>query len=103
MRRTERIDIPLHHPVFDGHFPGHPIVPGSLLLDLVLTAWNGPVAAVPSVKFQRTVRPGETLSLCFTPATQGPTVRFSCLRDEVLVCSGLLLPDAAQSSWRPEP
>ncbi|WP_157174424.1 3-hydroxyacyl-ACP dehydratase FabZ family protein [Thiocystis violascens] len=98
--RIERIDIPLHHPVFEGHFPGHPIMPGSLLLDLVLTAWNGPIAAVPNLKFQRPVLPGETLSLCFTPAANGLTVRFSCLRDEVPVCSGLLrLPDALSSEF----
>lgn len=101
--RTERIDIPLYHPVFDGHFPGHPIMPGSLLLDLVLAAWNGPVASVPSVKFHRSVVPGETLILCFAPANQGPAIRFSCLRDDVPVCSGLLLPGVAQSSRRHEP
>ena len=97
MTRTERIDIPLRHPVFDGHFPGHPIVPGSLLLDLVLAAWNGPLVCVSSVKFHRPVRPGESLTLCFAPAAQGPAVRFRCLRDQEPVCSGLLLPSVTRS------
>ncbi|WP_296807038.1 hypothetical protein [Thiocapsa sp.] len=99
--QTRRISIPLEHPVFEGHFPGHPIVPGSMLIDLVLAAWEdsggNPMASVPSVKFHRSVAPGDTLVLHFTPTTTGPGagpqtgVRFTCLREETLVCSGVLM------------
>jgi len=39
------ICIPEHHPVVKGHFPGHPVVPGALLLsyvsDLINTEYLG--------------------------------------------------------------
>jgi 3-hydroxyacyl-[acyl-carrier-protein] dehydratase len=97
--QTRRIFIPLEHPVFEGHFPGRPIVPGSMLIDLVLVAREGSagdrVTSVTSVKFHRPVAPGDTLVLHFTPTTPGAGVRFTCLRDETLVCSGLLAPQAS--------
>ena len=100
--QTRRISVPLEHPVFEGHFPGRPIVPGSMLIDLVLGAWEDsggdPVASVPSIKFHRPVAPGDTLVLRFTPTIPGARteagVRFTCLREETLVCSGLLVSQA---------
>jgi len=93
--RTERLDIPPEHPAFAGHFPGRPLVPGALLLDLVVTAWGAPVRQVLSAKFQRPVAPGDALTLTFVPAASGMAVRFSCTRGEETVCSGLLLPEPA--------
>lgn len=90
--RTERIDIPLDHPVYAGHFPGLPLVPGSMLLDLILAAWDRPVARLPSIKFHRPVMPGDELMLHFT-AADGAAVRFSCIRQDETVCSGVLLSD----------
>ncbi|MGH8206167.1 MAG: hypothetical protein ACRETK_05255 [Steroidobacteraceae bacterium] len=62
------------HPALAGHFPGHPLVPGALLLDEALHAID---AASPSgtsgtsgtgwhidaVKFHRPARPGQQLQL----------------------------------------
>lgn len=90
---TRHIDIPLRHPVFAGHFPEQPLLPGALLLDLIIASWGAPVAAVPSVKFQRPVGPGERLTLTFSPAAPG--VRFACTRGAQQVCSGTLLPRPA--------
>lgn len=88
--RTERITIPLNHPAYSGHFPGCPLVPGSMLLDLILAAWDRPVPRVPSVKFHRRVMPADELMLQFT-ATEGSAVRFSCTRLGETVCSGILV------------
>jgi 3-hydroxymyristoyl/3-hydroxydecanoyl-(acyl carrier protein) dehydratase len=67
------------HPVFAGHFPQQPIVPGALLLDAALQAIeagqpSGAGAAryhVAAVKFFRPVGPGEALSLSLTRAPDG--------------------------------
>jgi len=33
---TRSMSVPAEHPVFSGHFPGNPIVPGVMLLEWVL-------------------------------------------------------------------
>jgi 3-hydroxymyristoyl/3-hydroxydecanoyl-(acyl carrier protein) dehydratase len=59
-------------PFFAGHFPGHPIVPGVLLLDGVVEAASRLIAetpggskprlrAVEKIRFSRSVHPGETV------------------------------------------
>lgn len=64
------------HPVFDGHFPGRPIVPGAYLLALVVQqaddwlaarGWSQRIAGVASVKFLRPVAPAETCALRLAP------------------------------------
>ena len=60
--------IPADHPSLPGHFPGHPIIPGVLLLAevfaLLATAHPGlRVAGLLHAKFLRPVRPGEAMAL----------------------------------------
>jgi 3-hydroxyacyl-[acyl-carrier-protein] dehydratase len=56
-------------PVFAGHFPGRPILPGVFQLEIIrMTAeWiqNRPLAVreISKAKFQRPIMPGETLRL----------------------------------------
>jgi 3-hydroxyacyl-[acyl-carrier-protein] dehydratase len=64
-----RIVVPRDHPCFAGHFPGHPIVPGVLLLDLIATEIQARLpkptrlATIPSAKFQRPVMPEEAVDV----------------------------------------
>ncbi len=55
--------VPTDHPCLPGHFPAHPIVPGVLLLDHVLTIAQGltgrRVARLHHVKFTSTLLPQE--------------------------------------------
>lgn len=99
MRVETSVTFAADHPVFAGHFPGRPIVPGALLLDEVLhaalnakrastegaahlsaneptdTPADRPMAhcQIASVKFLCAVQPGETLSISCTGSAQSPT------------------------------
>ena len=58
--------VPRDHPALPGHFPGHPIVPGVVLLELMeaLLAHNGyGVRGCPQVKFLVPVAPQCPLTL----------------------------------------
>jgi len=63
------VQLPLagDHPALAGHFPGHPIYPGVVLLDAVVTAieahYGMRVRGLPVAKFLAPVRPGMTLTL----------------------------------------
>jgi len=67
-------DVPMDLPVFAGHFPQEPIMPGVLILEMLAQsgavavlaeeACRGKVvylAAVESARFRRPVRPGDTI------------------------------------------
>jgi len=57
--------IPHNHPCLAGHFPGHPIVPGVVLLDAVLVTLAEQaggvvrVTGLPSVKFLAPLQPDQ--------------------------------------------
>lgn len=56
-----------HHPVFAGHFPGRPIVPGVLLLDwaqaAIETALGQPLQALTEAKFHSPATPADAVAL----------------------------------------
>ena len=66
--RSDQFIIEPDHPSIAGHFPGRPIVPGAVILDLA-TAWltrNLPgtrVLALREVKFLSPVIPGDAVTI----------------------------------------
>nr|UXE44225.1 hypothetical protein Hi04_10k_c1511_00014 [uncultured bacterium] len=88
------------HAAFAGHFPGFPILPGAVLLDLALheierarsidlTQWN-----VASAKFLARVCPGDALTLEHS-ASGDATIRFVIRTATSTVASGMLTADCA--------
>lgn len=90
--------LPASHPMFAGHFPGNPIVPGAYLLALVGHRANdwlraqgsaAQVGGVSAVKFTRPLRPDEECSIFFgEPAPD--TLRFRLQVGAVPCATGTL-------------
>jgi acyl-CoA synthetase (AMP-forming)/AMP-acid ligase II len=97
-------EVPADHPVFAGHFPGQPLVPGALLVSQVLEAVHGVPAlaarigtqpTLAAAKFLAPVRPGSTLLIDLIPETGASRgLRFEVRCGEVLAVSGRWTPSA---------
>ena len=89
MELETSLEAPLNHPCYSGHFPGNPVVPGVLLLELVIGALaRGAPRSIDSVKFLSALRPGDAFTLRFTSGTE--RVTFRCERAGQPVAEGAL-------------
>jgi acyl-coenzyme A synthetase/AMP-(fatty) acid ligase len=98
-------EVPADHPVFAGHFPGQPLMPGALLLAEVLEAVQGVPAlaarlgaepTLAAAKFLAPVRPGSTLVIDLLPETGvARGLRFEVRCGAVVAVSGRWVPGAA--------
>lgn len=93
MEFASTVVIDPDHPALPGHFPGHPIVPGVVLLDLALLAISRalPLPKAPArltqAKFLAPVGPGAELRITHSAAIAG-NVRFDIHCGETLVATG---------------
>jgi 3-hydroxymyristoyl/3-hydroxydecanoyl-(acyl carrier protein) dehydratase len=80
------------HPCLAGHFPGNPIVPGVVLLDLIAVAlreYQGSQVWIHkfiNVKFVSLLRPGEEMEILLQG--DGSPMRFRCNSGERLLSQG---------------
>ena len=83
---AKRRVIAADHPSLAGHFPGHPIVPGVVILEEVTQAFEAwrpasRVVGMPVVKFLAPLRPGQSFTIRFAESgVRG--IRFECVRDD---------------------
>ena len=86
-RRQFRVEIPSSSPLFAGHFPGRPILPGIAHLALVERVLCR-LAAVRSVKLRRPVAPGDVLELSVHDPEADGWIRFELRCGDETVSSG---------------
>lgn len=89
--------VPPDHPAFAGHFPGTPILPGVVLLDMTLhaiaiSAGIGlDACAIGAVKFLHPVNPGDHLEIRHHSAAGG-AIRFDIVAGMRKIASGSIVP-----------
>ena len=87
--------ISADHPTLAGHFPGHPVVPGVVMLGEVMKAIRQAVqgtiefVGLPSMKFIAPLNPGEPLTIRWDQQADGTTA-FTCTVWSRLIASGCL-------------
>ena len=97
MSTVTRFSVAADHPAFEGHFPGHPIVPAVVLVAEAMAAveastGKGPQQwALANAKFLQAVMPGSELEIAQQAHDSG-SVRFEIRSSEGVVASGQLVP-----------
>ncbi len=91
---TRACCIDAAHPALPGHFPGHPLVPGVILLEqvaLALRAWRQQrMARVLEAKFIAPLLPAQPALVRLTDMVGGTRVRFEIQRDGMVLARGVV-------------
>ena len=89
------VTIGANHPSLAGHFPGHPVVPGVVMLGEIMNAIrdmakeNIEFVGMPSAKFMSSLNPGEPLTIRLEQQGDGAT-EFTCTTGSRLIANGCL-------------
>lgn len=95
--RVMSLQVAADHPVFAGHFPGRPIVPGVMLLEWAQDQIAQSLGRAPrelrvrEAKFFTPLEPGQQAHLRFdAPANDATRCAFDIRRDDTVVARGTL-------------
>ncbi|MDO9118640.1 MAG: hypothetical protein Q7U39_11830 [Nitrospira sp.] len=93
MKHERVVSISRDHPALPGHFPGHPVVPGVVILDEVIETLRLQagqalvVTGLPSVKLSSPLLPGQPLTIEIEQDETDMAV-FTCRVDQRIVAAG---------------
>jgi len=100
MNNTTHWIVPTDHPAFAGHFPGTPILPGVVLLDVALQiiadarGISLDLCEISSVKFLSPANPGDKLDIQHSLSASG-SIRFDIVAGMRKIASGSIVPGSA--------
>lgn len=103
MKKQTSFVFPSSHPVFAGHFPSTPIVPGALLLDEVIyfiasaAGLTAKELQINSVKFLSPLKPDESASIEYEQSGSG-LIKFAVLEGNRQIAIGSFTINPAASS-----
>lgn len=96
-RAVYRIHVPATYVYFEGHFPGHPILPGAAQLsEMVLPCVRrarpelGPLTRMTRIKFQERIKPDDSIDVALSFPSDPLHVDFSLRRGETVCAAGRL-------------
>lgn len=96
-RAVYRIHVPATYVYFEGHFPGHPILPGAAQLsEMVLPCVRrarpelGPLTRMTRIKFQERIKPDDSIDVALSFPSDPSQVDFSLRRGETVCAAGRL-------------
>jgi len=95
MGRERIVTIGADHPSLAGHFPGHPVVPGVVMLGEIMNAIREMAkehiefVGMPSTKFMSPLNPGEPLTIRLEQQ-RDDTTEFTCTTGSRIIASGCL-------------
>jgi 3-hydroxymyristoyl/3-hydroxydecanoyl-(acyl carrier protein) dehydratase len=100
MNNTTTWIVPPEHPALAGHFPGTPILPGIVLLDVALHSIAEArgialdLCEISSVKFLSPANAGDELEIQHSLSDSG-TIRFEIMAGARKIASGSIVPVAS--------
>ncbi len=85
--------VPLEHASFPDHFPGHPVVPGALLLQWVFDGFQSRwpelrINKVKSIKFLTPLLPGDRCEFLYCLDRSKSALKIRCEKNEAVIISG---------------
>ena len=96
MAEVKQLSVPPRHPIFTGHFPGRPIVPGVMLLEWVLaevsqaTGRSTAALRVREAKFFTPLSPAQSAQLRLDASAEAPRCAFDIRFNDAPVARGVV-------------
>lgn len=94
--RVNELCIERGHPIFEGHFPGRPIVPGVMLLEWAMREASAALACrvadleVRECKFLEPLEPERTAILYFDASTSRVSFRIRASDPDRVLAAGII-------------